>query len=451
MPANILFQHPYAVLGFSALFINIPFGYIRQNCPTFSFKWFFWIHASIPIIVYFRILFGISKLFIPLTIFFAIVGQVYGSLWRKKYTTLEDEEALSQIPHINAGINPNISDSDVMVALLNMGGPKTNKDVRDFQKLLFSDSLLIRFPLSWALQKVFASLLIAFRSKVAEKRYRLIGGGSPIFDSTQNQVRALQNELNRRGRNLKVTFSFNYSPPLPEETIHEIKRAQKKYILPLSLYPHYSKATTGSNIYYLKKAAKEIYPELQFLSSPSYHLHESYICALTDRILQQVCSNESLDDFYLLFSAHGLPVYFLNEGDPYPFQISQTVANIITALKRKKQWSISYQSAVGPLQWLKPSTDDMIKALARRKIQKLIIVPISFVTDHIETICEVDIEYRQMAESLGIRDFRMSKALECHPGFVNALADTVECALGSNFKNHGHVVKQAPIYKPITK
>jgi ferrochelatase len=296
--------------------------------------------------------------------------------------------------------------------------------------------------MSWLLQRPFAALLIALRSKEAERRYRLIGGGSPIFDSTQNQTKALQDELKRRGRDIKVTFSFNYSPPLPEDTITETKEAKKNYLLPISLYPHYSKATTGSNLHYLKKAARKIHPELRFLTSSNYYLHESYLCAFVDRIFEQVQSSESFNDFYLLFSAHGLPLYFLTEGDPYPYQISQTVAGVLSKLNRKDQWAISYQSAVGPLQWLKPSTGDMIKALAQRKIQKLIIIPISFVTDHIETTCEIDIEYRQLAENLGISDFRMTKALECHSGFISALADTVEKSLQSDANDQRRLLSE---------
>jgi len=425
---NIFVDYSYLTLALCALLVNIPLGYIRGNCPKFSLQWYLWIHGSIPLIIYLRAILEIPGAFIPTTIFIAIIGQIVGGYWRKSQMTDKDIERLQQIPSIEQDLQ-DVGDSDVMVTLLNMGGPKTNADVKDFQRRLFNDSLLIRFPLSWAFQKLFASLLIAFRTKATEKRYQLIGGGSPIFQSTKNQAKALQDELDRRGRSLKVTFSFNYSPPLPDDTIRDIQRAQKKYILPLSLYPHYSKATTGSNIHYLKKSAETIYPQLQFFNSPSYYLNDHYIQAFVDRILEKIRPGETLDDFYLLFSAHGLPLYFLTEGDLYPYQISQTVANVLAKLGRDDNWTIAYQSAVGPLQWLKPAIEDMIKALARRNIKKVIIVPISFVTDHIETTCEIDMEYRQIAEDSGIDDFRMSNALECHPKFIQALADTVERAI----------------------
>jgi len=181
MSGNILSQYPYITLTVAAILLNIPLGYLRENCPKFSFKWFFWIHASIPLIIYLRVSLNISKWFIPISIFLAVVGQIVGGRWRKKYMSLEDQERLQQVSFLDDSVHKQIDDSDVMVTLLNMGGPKTNADVKDFQKRLFSDSRLIRFPLSWMLQKLFAALLIAFRSKKAEKRYQLIGGGESNF------------------------------------------------------------------------------------------------------------------------------------------------------------------------------------------------------------------------------------------------------------------------------
>ena len=238
-------------------------------------------------------------------------------------------------------------------------------------------------------------------------------------------------ELKKRGRNIDVIFSFNYSPPFPADTIQEIKSKGKKFLLPLSLYPHYSRATTGSNLHYLNTAAQKYYPLLQLLPCPSYYLHDGYIQAFVDRINEAIKPGESLEDFYVIFSAHGLPEYFLLEGDPYPFQISQTAAKILAKLRRDKNWAISYQSAVGPLKWMKPTTEDIIRVLSERGIKKLLLVPISFVGDHIETTCEIDMEYRDFATKLAIEDYRMSKAIECHPGFISALADCVEESLST--------------------
>jgi len=428
MLINILNQYPYFSLCLIALLINIPLGYIRENCPKFSFAWIFWIHSSIPLLIAMRISLGTSKLLIPVTILFAIIGQIWGSRLRRNQMTMGDMDRLNQIPPFQKIAKESFNESEVMVVLLNMGGPKTNAEVPGFLKKLFSDSLLIRLPLSILFQKLFAQILSLYLSERAQKRYQLIGGGSPIFQSTQNQTDALKKELKKRGRNIEVTFAFNYSDPYPQEAIHTLKQTGRNAILPLSLYPHYSKATTGSSLHYLKKAAQGV-SIIQILNTPSYHLHDGYIQAFVDRILNEIKSVESLNDFYLLFSAHSIPLYLLKEGDLYPFQIAQTVAKILNALGRDHQWSISYQSAVGLMQWIKPFTHHMIKSLAAKNIKKLLIVPISFVTDHIETLCEIDIEYRKLADDSGIKDYRMSKAIECHPGFIQALADSVESSI----------------------
>ena len=416
----------YFIVALTALFINIPLGYIREGSRKFSLAWFFWIHASIPFLIYLRISLKVSPWFIPAAIALAVTGQILGSRYRRQRTppkTAKYREGLNILQ------KEKIDDSDVAIVLMNMGGPKTNQDVTEFQRNLFLDPILIRFPLSFLLQRLFAWLLVTLRANVSKERYRKIGGGSPIYESTERQMQALKNELKKRGRNPAISYSFNYSPPFPKDAIAELKNSNKKYILPLSLYPHYSKATTGSNLIYLQKEAAQALPGLVFLKVPSYYMHDGYIRAFVDRISETLKAGESLDDFYIVFSAHGLPKYFLADDDPYPFQVAQTVAKILGMLKRSENWTISYQSAVGPMEWLQPSTDDVIKMLAGLGIKKLLIVPVSFVGDHIETLCEIDIEYREFAEKLGIRDYRMSKAIESHPGFIEALADTVESVL----------------------
>ncbi len=329
-----------------------------------------------------------------------------------------------QLPSV---LPPGLRDEDVAVVLMNMGGPKDIAGIEPFLRRIFNDRLIIRFPFA---QGFFADMLIRSRLKAVQHRYGLIGGGSPILKSSLAQVDALRVELEKRGRGLDAQLAFNYSDPLPEEVITVLKEKKKKYALLLSLYPHFSHATTGSSVFYLKEAAKKIYPELQFLPCLAYHLYDGYIQAFADRVRETLRPGEDLDDFYLLFSAHGTPVYFLAEGDPYTFLISQTAACLAQKLGRKHQWAIAYQSDVGPIKWVKPTTPGTLKELGRQGIRKVIVVPIAFVSDHIETLCEIDIEYRELAEKeFGFTDYRMSRALECHPGFIAALADCVERSL----------------------
>jgi len=329
-----------------------------------------------------------------------------------------------QLPRV---LPSGLRDEDMVVVLMNMGGPKDIAGVEPFLRRIFNDRLIIRFPFA---QSLFADLLIRSRLKSVQHRYGLIGGGSPILRSSLQQADALRVELKKRGRGLDVQLAFNYSDPLPEEVITIIKEKKKKYALLLSLYPHFSHSTTASSIFYLKEWAKKIYPELQFTTCLPYHLYEGYIQAFAHRIRETLRPGEDLDDFYLLFSAHGTPVYFLNEGDPYTFLVNQTASRITAQLNRPHQWAVCYQSDVGPMKWIKPSTSDVLKVLGTRGVRKVIVVPVSFVSDHIETLCEIDMEYREMAQKeFGFTDFRMSKALECHPGFIAALADCVERSL----------------------
>ncbi len=421
--------YPYVFVAVVSFVLNILFGYVKEHYPKFSSPWTFWTYASWPLIIYLSAVYHVLNVFIIAALAAGIFGQRIGSKIKQKNRTEKETEELEQIPDLNLSQTEKINPREACVALLNMGGPRKNKDVKDFQKCLFEDPLLIRFPLSFLLQKFFAWVLIKVRLKAVEDRYNQIGGGSPIYKSTTAQARALRRELTRRKIPVDVTFSFNYSPPFPKDTIEKLKRHNKKYLINLSLYPHFSKATTGSNVYYLEQAAKEHYPDLKLINAPAYYLDENYIQSFVDRIYETLSPGESLNDFYLIFSAHGLPLYFLTEGDPYPYQVSQTVAAILMKLKRTQNWITSYQSSVGPLQWMKPSTDDILKTLYKRGVRKVLIVPVAFVGDHIETIHEINIEYREMAEHIGFTDYRMSKAIEAHPAFIKALADSVENAL----------------------
>jgi ferrochelatase len=412
---------------FLALFaVNVPLGYWLLGTQKFSDRWLTVMGASALLLIYLNSNLPSPWAGLIVSVIVSAIGQNTGRSLRQQSMTVDEREELAQIPNLRLDKAGALDTRDVTVVLLNMGGPKTNADVKDFLHRIFLDPLILRFPLSKLLQPFFAWLIVTLRWKVTAERYQKIGGGSPIYSSTQAQVMALRDELKRRGRNLDVTYCFNYSEPLPATVLKEMAAQKKKYLLPLSLYPHYSKATTGSNLAYLKMAAAEILPKLKFLPVADYSLHPDYVKALADRVREQVKEGESLEDFYLLFSPHGLPQYFLNEGDPYPFLISQTAAAVLVELNRHDRWSLAYQSDVGPVEWLKPSTGNMISALARRGVKKLIVIPIAFVSDHIETLCEIDIEYRHQAETEGIADFRMSRAVETHPGFISALADTVE-------------------------
>ncbi len=346
------------------------------------------------------------------------------------------------------------------VMLLNLGGPDSLRAVRPFLYNLFSDRKIIRLgPPS--LQRPIAWLIASLRSGKTEKIYSLIGGKSPILDITREQSIALEAALNKQslvstqesnfikheslppispprggevgetvtGGKFKVYIGMRYWHPFIEEVMPEISRDDVKKLVALSMYPHYSLATTGSSTSRLMEVIEEYPVETLFISS--WHDHPLYIEALSDVIkkgLDSFASNsaktrtEELKNVQVLFSAHNLPLSLIKKGDPYVNQVRGTIKEIVKRLPIK--WSLSYQSKSGPVKWLEPSTEETLKRFAQLGYKNILLVPISFVSDHIETLYEIDILYKHMAERLGMV-LKRTDSLNTHPIFIKALQDMV--------------------------
>ncbi len=325
------------------------------------------------------------------------------------------------------------NDETIAVLLLNLGGPDSLEAVRPFLYNLFSDREIIRLGPA-LMQKPIAYLISALRHKKTEGYYRLIGGKSPIFEITSSQAKALEEALNssrfthHASRYFKVFIGMRYWHPLIEETVPEIFHQGIRKVIALGLYPHYSIATTGSSFSKMNKVVSRF--PMDVFSISSWHDHPSYIDALVESIkkglndFETSVSNRgaSSNVVHVLFSAHSLPKKFIEEGDPYVEHIKGTIREITKRMKI--QWDLSYQSKSGPVEWLEPSTDEMIKELAGRGVKNLLVVPISFVSDHIETLYEIDILYKGMAESLGIR-LKRAESLNTSPFFISALRDII--------------------------
>jgi ferrochelatase len=339
------------------------------------------------------------------------------------------------------------------VVLLNLGGPDSIHAVKPFLYNLFSDRKIIQLGPRF-LQKPIARLISTLRSKKAESYYRLIGGRSPILDITNAQAKALEETLNdsrltiHDSRLFRIFVGMRYWHPLIEDVIPHIYNDGIRKLIGLSLYPQYSLATSGSALAKFKEAVINTYQidktEAAKISSSfeyhgessctihssqftihgilSWHDHPLYIEALTDVIKKGLKSFDSELDIHVLFSAHSLPEKFIDEGDPYVRHIQGTIEEIVKRLPIK--WDLSYQSRSGPVKWLGPSTDEKLKELSNRNIKNILIVPVSFVSDHIETLYEIDILYMQMAKSLGI-NLRRTDSLNTHPLFIEALKDIV--------------------------
>lgn len=305
------------------------------------------------------------------------------------------------------------------VVLMNMGGPEKRDDVRPFLFNLFSDRQIIRLG-PRLLQKPLAWLIARKRAPKSSATYAKIGGGSPITAITRQQQQALQEALSMNGR-FTVTTAMRYWYPFTDEAVGQLLDAGVDRVVALTLYPHYSKATTGSSINELRRQLAVAKPSLPLTEILFWPDQPDYIAALADLVEQglQRFAGQAVD---IVYSAHSLPVSFIKEGDPYVDHLQRT----INALERLtgKPGKLCYQSRSGPVEWLAPSTPEMIEGLAGQGCRAILMVPISFVSDHVETLYEIDIAYRGLAADKGIL-LESTRGLNTHPRFIHGLKELV--------------------------
>ena len=319
----------------------------------------------------------------------------------------------------------------VGVLLLNLGGPEKLEDVRPFLFNLFSDPEIIRIPFSW-MQKPLAWFISSRRAGTSQENYRKIGGGSPLRRITEEQALALQKQLESNDLDAQVYVGMRYWHPFTEEAIARIKRDRISQLVILPLYPQFSISTSGSSFRVLEKLWLEdpALEEIEYTVIPSWYKHSGYLQAMVGLIAEELDRFEDPDKVQIFFSAHGVPVSYVTEaGDPYQQEIEECTELIMRTLNRSNPYNLAYQSRVGPVEWLKPYTDEAIEELAAEGVKDLLVVPISFVSEHIETLEEIDIEYRELAEAAGIERFHRVPALNTHPVFIADLADMVEEAI----------------------
>lgn len=302
------------------------------------------------------------------------------------------------------------------VLFLNLGGPDSQEAVRPFLYNLFSDRQIIKLGPRPSFQKPIAWLISSLRAGKTRKAYGLIGGASPILGITRAQARALEKELAPHG-SFRVYIGMKYWHPFIEDTVAQAQADGVKELVALSLYPQYSEATTGAAEYTLKEVMRK-YP-IRYNCIPPWYDHPLYIEALAATISEALKEAPGAE---VLFSAHSLPAKLIAGGDPYADQIIATIKAV--GKKLDIRWHLGYQSRSGPVRWLEPSTDDVIRRLAAEGVKDAVVVPISFVSDHIETLYEIDILYKQEAARLGLRLHRASSLNE-HPLFISALKDLV--------------------------
>lgn len=322
------------------------------------------------------------------------------------------------------------SSPKIAVVCLQLGGPDSLEAIEPFLYNLFRDPDIIDFPGAFLARRLLAKIISSTRSKKIAEHYRKIGGKSPILDLTNQQASALALAL-RNTMNADVFVAMRYWKPFTQDTVSEIKLGGYNGVVLLPLYPQYSLATTVSSLNEWNRQAKRLaLGDIPTAVIRNYHDHPRYIEAISQNVgvAYSRFSGIPAVDIDIVFSAHGIPMSLVRKGDPYKDQIVETVRLVVERGKWPSPHHLCFQSKVGPAEWLKPSLNDTVKLLASRGRKNLLIVPIAFVTDHIETLHEINIETREMAYHLGIVKFELMPALNDHPTFILCLKELVSVA-----------------------
>lgn len=320
--------------------------------------------------------------------------------------------------------------------LLNLGGPESLADVRPFLYNLFADPDIIRLPSALRfLQPVLANIIATLRSPKSSEGYAAIGGGSPLRRITDEQAAALAAALKGRGLDAEVYVAMRYWHPYTEEALQHVVRDGISNLVILPLYPQFSISTSGSSLRLLEHLFKSdpVLSNLKHTVIPSWYQRPGYVGAMVDLIEAELDKFEQPEQVNVFFSAHGVPKSYVEEaGDPYKEEMEECVALIMAELTRRgrgNEHTLAYQSRVGPVEWLQPYTDDSIRELGARGVHSLLAVPISFVSEHIETLEEIDMEYKELALESGVKKWGRVPALNTNARFIEDLADAVVEAL----------------------
>jgi protoporphyrin/coproporphyrin ferrochelatase len=334
------------------------------------------------------------------------------------------------------------------VVVFNLGGPDSPEAVEPFLRNLFCDPDIISLP---ALLRLPLGRFIARRrAPVAQKIYAHLGGRSPIFEETRAQADALAEALGGNGVEAKAFVAMRYWHPFSDGAARAVKAFEPDKIVLLPLYPQYSTTTTASSLKDWARAAKRA-----ALSKPAsrvccYPCEPGFVAAAAAKIRDAMVGAPGDISYRLLLSAHGLPKRTVDRGDPYQWQVEQCAAGVVRALGMPGlEPVVCYQSRVGPLQWIGPSTDAEI-VRAGRDGKGVIVAPIAFVSEHSETLVELDIEYRRLASEMEVPDYRRAAAVGTHPDFIAGLAGLVRQAMerktvtcGPNALNIGRICPAA--------
>lgn len=317
----------------------------------------------------------------------------------------------------------------VAVVLLQLGGPDKLESVEPFLYNLFCDPDIIDIPGAFLFRKKLARFISSRRAPKVQKLYKRIGSRSPILKQTKLQANCLLEMLRGKGYNVDVHIAMRYWHPMSDGVVKNIIASKPDRIILLPMYPHYCKATTGSSVNEWKRVGKELQlPNIPTTVIDHYYDHPLYIDAIVKRIrcaLNRV-PKKDLSKVQIVFSAHGTPMKLVRDGDPYSHHIRKTYELVVERGRFGLPHLLCFQSKVGPQKWLTPSLTGTIERLGHEGATHLLIVPIAFVTDHIETLSEINIEARDEALNLGVKYYDMMPALLTEELFIECLSDLVE-------------------------
>jgi protoporphyrin/coproporphyrin ferrochelatase len=308
------------------------------------------------------------------------------------------------------------------IILFNLGGPDKLENVEPFLFNLFNDPAILNLPS--IIRYPLAKLISKKRTPIAKNIYKEIGGASPILKLTREQSKALELKLNNDDQNseYKCFIVMRCWNPRAEEVIKHVINFNPNEIILMPLYPQYSAATSGSSIKEWKDICKKNNLKTKMNTICCYPTNDNFILAHKEEIVKKI---NNLRNFKLIFSAHGLPEKNIKKGDPYQWQVEQSVKKIVESLNIKNlDWILSYQSRVGPLKWIGPSTEDII--IENAKLNKhIVLVPIAFVSEHSETLVELDIEYKELADKNGCKNYTRVPALGTNENYIKAMSDLI--------------------------
>ena len=325
-----------------------------------------------------------------------------------------------------------ISTRRLGVVLFQLGGPDTLEAIEPFLYNLFCDPDIIDFPFARLGRKPLAKLISTTRAKKVQHHYSVIGGGSPIRRFTEQQARALEARLMEAGVDARCFVAMRYWHPFTSEAIAQVREAGCTEVVLLPLYPHYSSTTTGSSLNEWNRLFRE---DIAVHRVETFYKNELYLESIAEKVEEALSRFPEPGAPELLFSAHSVPISVIEKGDPYQQQIEETVELVMQRGGWSNHHRLCYQSKVGASKWLQPSLHATLRQLAFEQVRQVCIVPISFVSDHVETLGEIDHEAREEAAELGFEQFEMTAGLNDSPTFIEALAELAASAAGIELRN----------------